>query len=456
MIGGRRGLRAALLGMTVFLAPGAALATSLADTLVSAYRHSGLLEQNRATLRAADEDVAQAISTLRPVIGYTGDVTYANVLNDNRDLTASLGLSAELLLYDGGASRLAIDATKETVLITREQLLQIEQQVLLDAVFAHLEMRRAMAFLDLRQNNVRLIDRELSAARDRFEVGEVTRTDVSIAESRLASARSNLAAARGDLAAAEARYRQAVGIAPQDINEPSRNPEIAKTLDAALAVARRNHPAIRQAQRQVTLAELNIARAEAGLRPRLSARAGVSVNQDFDDASSVGVQLSGPIYRGGQIASLIRQAAARRDASRSNLHVVQHQVDANLRNVWSQLQVADASLAATRQQITAATVAFRGVQEEATLGARTTLDVLNAEQELLDARASAIASEINRVQAIYSVLSASGLLTVEHLGLGVVTYDPADYYNAVKDAPGTRPSAQGKQLDNLLKSLGRN
>ncbi|KAF0676778.1 TolC family outer membrane protein [Profundibacterium mesophilum] len=448
-------MRAAALVAAAILVPAAATAASLADTLVTAYRHSGLLEQNRATLRAADEDVAQAISTLRPVIGYTGDVTYANVLNDRRDLTATLGLNADLLLYDGGASRLAIDATKETVLITREQLLQIEQQVLFDAVLAHLDMRRAMAFLDLAQNNVRLIDRQLSAARDRFEVGEITRTDVSIAESRLASARSSLASARGDLAAAEASYREAVGVAPSDIREPQSTPRIADSLDAALAIARRNHPAIRQSQRQVTVAEINVARAEAGLRPRLSARAGVSVNQDFDDASSIGVQLSGPVYSGGQIRSLIRQAAARRDAARSNLHVVRHQVDANLRTVWSQYQVAIASLAATREQINAATVAFRGVQEEATLGARTTLDVLNAEQELLDARASAIASEINRTQSVYALLSASGLLTVDHLDLGIVTYDPAAYYNAVKSAPRTRPSAQGKQLDDLLKSIGR-
>ncbi|RVT85519.1 transporter [Rhodobacteraceae bacterium CCMM004] len=449
-------VRRAALAAALTVAAGPALAqTTLADTLITAYRHSGLLEQNRATLRAADEDVAQAIAALRPVIRYSGRVTYANPLQSNDNLSASLGLTGDLLLYDGGSSRLAVDAAKEAVLATREALIGIEQDVLFNAVTAYLSVRRAQAFVELRQNNVRLITRELRAAEDRFEVGEITRTDVAIAQARLAGARSAVATAQGDLAEARAFYRAAVGVAPGSLAPPPPAPRTADSLDAAQTVARRTHPSIRQAMRQVTQAEINIARAEASMRPNLSARAGVSLDQDFNDSSSIGLELSGPIYQGGQLTSLYRQAQARRDAARAALHVVRHSVDQNVANAWAQLMVAGASLEASQQEIRAATTAFRGVQEEATLGARTTLDVLDAEQELLDARAAAISAEISRYQAVYALLSSMGLLTVEHLQLGIVTYDPAAYYNAVKDAPVRKVSPQGEKLDRILKGLAR-
>lgn len=167
-------------------APVATSAETLADTLATAYRNSGLLEQNRALLRAADEDVAVTVSRLRPILNWSADVTRTfgrtrgangRVSVDSTD--ASIGLTAQLLLYDFGRTGLQIEAAKETVLATRETLRSIEQQVLLRAVVAFMNVRRNSEFVSLRQNNLRLLEQELRAAQDRFEVGEVTRTDVA-------------------------------------------------------------------------------------------------------------------------------------------------------------------------------------------------------------------------------------------------------------------------------------
>ena len=431
----------------------AARAESLTDALISAYRHSGLLEQNRALLRAADEDVAQSVAALRPVLGYALSSTYSTLTSST---TGNLQLTASMLLYDFGRSHLRVDVAKENVLALREALVGVEQSVLLRAVAAYVGVQRDAAIVSLRENNVRLITQELRAANDRFEVGEVTRTDVAIAEARLASAQSARAAASGDLTMAREEYRAATGHYPGELLPPPALPATAETLDSARAVARQKHPDMLQAQRSVKISELNIAIAAGAVKPSLSGTALVSVDQDGTESSSVGLTFSGPIYQGGALASAHRQAAAQRDISRAGLHITRLAVDQNVGNAWSQLAVAKVELQATEQQIRAARVAFRGVREEATLGARTTLDVLNAEQELLDAEASKVSAQTDRYIAAYDLLAAMGLLTVNHLRLGIATYDPAAYYNAVKSAPTYRVSPQGKKLDSLLKALGKN
>jgi len=214
-----------------------------------------------------------------------------------------------------------------------------------------------------------------------------------------------------------------------------------------------NHPSIAAAQQGVTAAELSIKAAEAALGPSVSLRGGVTLDEEADTTESLGLTISGPIYSGGQLASAIRRAAAQRDAARASLHVTGQSVAQSVGNAFAQLRVARASSEASELQIRAAETAFRGVREEATLGARTTLDVLNAEQELLDARANAISAQADEVIASYQVLAAMGLLTAEHLGLAVQTYDPAAYYNMVKDAPAGL-SQQGRALDRVLQSIG--
>ncbi|MDJ0626867.1 MAG: TolC family outer membrane protein [Rhodobacter sp.] len=447
-------LAAAVAAASLFASP-PARAETLTDALISAYRHSNLLEQNRALLRAADESVAQAVARLRPVINFIASAGYADPRPTTDNYTASIALTAELELYTSGSNKLGIDAAKEAVLATREGLISVEQNVLLAAVAAYMEVIRAAEFVALRQNNVRLITQELRAARDRFEVGEVTRTDVSIAQARLAAARAGLAAAQGDFTVAREAYKAAIGNYPGNLRRPSRPPMTAKSVDAAKAVAVRTHPLIRQRQREVTVAELNVLIAKAAMKPSVTGSLSTGLDQDRNASNSVTLRLTQPIYHGGRLSSLLRQAIATVDADRAELLQAVVTTKQDVGNAWSNLAVAIASTEANARQVRASQVAFNGVREEATLGARTTLDVLDAEQELLDARAALVESEIQQFVAVYTLLATMGLLTVEHLKLGIVTYDPAAYYNAVKNAPTRYVSPQGEKLDRVLKSLLR-
>ena len=448
-----------LVAMLMVAAP-AARAETLADALIAAYRNSNLLDQNRAVLRAADEDVAIAVSGLRPVIAFAAQAGYARseFLNPvggrsvSEGLSSSISLTADYTLLDFGRGAVAVEVAKESVLATREALVAVEQGVLLSAVQAYVDVRLAQEIVGLRQSNFRLITQELRAARDRFEVGEITRTDVAIAEARLASSRASLAAAEGDLMVARESYKAATGAYPGRLAGLPATPKTALSLEDAQAVAQRTHPAIRQAQREVTIAELNVARGKAGMKPSLTARATLSVDGDGLDNQSLGLNLNQTLYAGGKLSALYRKALAGQDATRAGLHQTSVQVAQNVGNAWSNLAVTAASIDASSRQITAAQTAFDGVREEATLGARTTLDVLDAEQELLDARASRLEAEAGRYVGVYVLLSSMGLLTADHLQLGIPTYDPAAYYNAVKTAPAT--SAQGRKLDKILEKIG--
>ena len=448
-------LRKAALSLILTLGlAGAATAESLSDALTHAYEHSGLLDQNRALLRAADEDVAIAVAATLPVINWSANANYASPRRQGSDLiTATAAISGELVIYDGGAGQLAVDAQKELVLGTRQALRNVEQQVLLRAVEAYMNVRREAEFVALRENNVRLITQEFRAAQDRFDVGEVTRTDVSLAEARLAAARSLLAAAQGNLARAAEEFRAAVGRAPQN-PRPVNPAPVSRGLAEAKDFAVRNHPSLLEVRHSVAAAELNILRAEAAMRPRVTLNGQVATDSEFNGSRSIGVQASGPIWQGGRLSAQVRQFMARRDAARAGLHVTRHGIEQQVANAYAFLEVARASRQASDQQQRAATMAFRGVREEATLGARTTLDVLNAEQELLDAQASVISAQADEVIASYSLLAAMGLLTAEHLRLPVQQYDPAAYYNLVKDAP-TVTSEQGQALDRVLRAIGQ-
>lgn len=463
-------LRASFIAVGVVIGSAqAAMTETLADALVGAYNHSGLLEQNRALLRAADEDVATAAAALLPIVNWAADVTrtvgdsvstgFAGGLQSNDILTttATIELIAQWQLYDFGADSARIEAQKETVLATRARLTSIEQQILLRAVAAFMNVRREVENVALRQNNVRLLTEELRAARDRFDVGEVTRTDVALAEAALAEARSGLAAAEGNLVQARAEYRNAVGRNPGNLTPPRALPGVPRDPASARAVALRTHPSLAEAQRRVAAAELLISAAERDMKPTvtLNSRIGVEDNLNssaFSNTGSIGVEIGGPIYQGGRLSSLARRAMATRDSERSNLHIVRHDVEQDVSNAFADLLSARAQLEASERQISAARIAFQGVREEATLGARTTLDVLDAEQELLDAQANRIAAQANQYIAAYSLLSAQGLLTAERLRLPVQIYDPSAYYNLVKDGVAKK-SRQGRQLDRVLRAL---
>lgn len=455
------GVAAALTIVAGLAAPIQAQAQSLADTLVAAYNNSGLLEQNRALLRASDEDLAQTVASLRPVVSYVADASWVDPLAfpGANNTSSSLGLQLSWLISDFGRTQLATDAQREVILATREALRNVEQQVLFRAVSAYAGVLSAQAVVQLSRNNVEVLEEQLRASQDRFEVGEVTRTDVSLTEAQLAAARAQLAAAQGTLDRAREEYRAATGIAADNLQQPPAAPATPATEDAGQALARQQAPALLQAQREVTVAELGVLVAEASLRPRLDLIGSTGVDNgftsDFDDSSSVRLQLSGPIYQGGGLTSGIRQAQARRDAARGALINTQFAVTQAVANSYVNRDVADATIAATNAQVEASRLALEGAREEQQLGARTTLDVLILEQDFLDAETDRVTALTDRFVANFDILQAVGGLTVENLGLNVPTYDPAAYFNAVRGAPNTLVSPQGEQLDQVLRSLMR-
>ena len=449
-----RGFLAAVAVSVLGFAAPPAQAETLADALASAYKNSQLLDQNEALLRAADEDVAQAVARLRPVVSFVAQAQNTQTTPDlaTDGLQSTLSLAAQWTLFDFGRNRLGVEIAKETVLATREALKGLESQVLLSAVSAFVDVRLQAEIVALRQSNVRLITQELRAAQDRFEVGEVTRTDVAIAEARLAAARSGLAAAQGDFQVARERYRAVVGDYPGNLAGLPPLPATARSMEEARMIALRTNSSILQAQRQVTVAQLGTEAAKAATRPSIDLDATISQGLDEDvRRDSLSLSFNQTLYAGGSLSSAYRAALAQKEAAEANLLQTTITVGENVGNAWTALEVAAASIQAGALQVQAAQTAFDGVREEATLGARTTLDVLNAEQELLDARNTRLQAEAQRYVGVYTLLSQMGLLTVEHLNLGVPTYDPSVYYNAVKNAPAT--STQGKRLQRILDKI---
>lgn len=444
-----------------------AAAQTLGDALVSAYKNSNLLDQNRALLRAADEDVAQSVAALRPVIDFVLRSNYANsetvrgvsfgtaagTRYSPESLSSSANLTASITLYDGGAGRLAVGAAKETVLATRQALIGVEQNVLLSAVQAYMNLRQAEDIVALRQSNVRVLSRELEASRDRFELGEITRTDVAIAESRLAAARAELASAEGAVMIGRETYILAVGEPPRNLRQPPRPPVTARSVEEAKRIARAQHYSIRQTQHELAAAELNVQRANTRFGPSVTGSLSVGHNDRGLVDRSVGINLTQRLYQGGGLSAAYRQTLARRDAVRSRLHHQVAIVEQAVGEAWARRIVARTSIEATDRQIVAARAAYDGVREETKLGARTTIDLLNAEQELLEAQAQRLQAVTSDYVAHYQLLSAMGYLTVEHLKLGIPTYDVTGYYNAVKNAPAA--SARGKRLDRIMETIGR-
>ncbi len=462
-------VRAAALTTAIALSaiPGRAVwADNLTDAFIGAYNTSGLLEQNRALLRAADEDVAIALSALRPIINWavqvSQDYTRArtnNVVTTNEPSRFFTGLTLNQLVYDGGASILGKQSAQETVLATRQSLIDIEQGVLSRAASAYLDVLLQEETVAIRQNNVEVSAEELRASNDRFEVGEVTRTDVALSEAQLAGSQADLAVARGDLDIAQAEYVNAVGNAPgRTAGQPSL-PSLPRSEAEAISLAQRNHPAILSAQHQVRALDLIVQQQRANLGPNVSLDADAGVTERYDNSdyindASVSLTFRQPIYAGGRLAANVRRAMAQRDGSRANLLNVQKNITQGVTNQYAAFQAASASLRASTERVRASQVAFDGIREEATLGARTTLDVLNAQQDLLDAQLAEVRSRTERTRAAYDLLQAQGLLTAERLGLAVQIYDPTLYYNLVKKAPA-QVSKQSRDLDRVLKALRR-
>ncbi|WP_332680596.1 TolC family outer membrane protein [Bosea sp. (in: a-proteobacteria)] len=432
-----------------------ALAQTMDSALSRAYSANPTLNAQRAAVRATNENVPQALSGYRPRINASADIGASisdsafpagaqgpgspRTQSNARLAPRGAGITIDQNIFDGGKTRSSVSQAESQVLGARAALLNTEQNVLLDAATSYMNVLRDTAILNLNRNNVEVLEEQLRQTRDRFQVGEVTRTDVAQAEARLSQAQSQAILAESNLKTSIARFRQNVGTEPRKL-APGRPVEnlLPKSLPAALNIALAGHPAIIAALHGVDAAELQVKVTEADLYPVLGVRGTVAQRYDtqfFGDnrtTASAVATLTIPIYEGGQIYSRTRQAKETAGQRRIEVDTSRDSVRAAVVSAWGGLEAAKAQIVAAQAQVQAAETALAGVREEAKVGQRTTLDVLNAQQELVIARSTLVTAQRDRVVASYSVLSASGKLSAQTLRLKTEPYDARKHYDQVK------------------------
>ena len=439
---------AGLVGCFALAGTGASLADSLTAAMVSAYENNPTLNAARAALRATDENLAQAKGGYRPRVVASGDYGVATSSVDpvggDRFHTGSnpAGVSITVTqdLFRGFRTRNAIKGAKSAIFAGREGLINEEQNTLLSAVEAYMNVVRDSAVVNLNVQNLSVLREQLRSVQDRFDVGEVTRTDVAQSEAGVQQAISQLLEAESNLAASQASYRQVVGRNPNRLSYPKSFPlPLPKNLKTALASALSEHPAIKSSEHGVEAAEYNVKTITGELLPTISLEASAtrrwessSSVQVADSASLVG-RLTIPIYQQGVVSSRVRQAKQTRSQRRLEADATRDQVRAAVVSAWAGLDAARGQEIADQAQINAAELALSGVREEERVGQRTILDVLDAQQNVLSARVNLTSTQRNKVVAAYSLLSAMGRLTARSLGLSVREYSPEVHTEAIKD-----------------------
>ena len=438
---------ALVLALTI-AAPGPAASETLEETLIAAYLTNPELAAQRADLRATDEGVSQAISNWRPTVEMNSSIgrEYNNsslrtgtARSQNRD-PKSVGLDVTQPLFRGGRTLAETSEAENTVLAERARLTSQEQDVLLAAATAYLDVFRDQAVLQLNTNNEDVLARQLEAAQDRFQVGEITRTDVHQAEARLAQATADRIQSEANLEASRAAYRTVTGISPTNAFDlPASPPGAPPSKDSAVQEAALNNPLVIAAQYDERAAVDNVDLVWGELLPELELS--LSANRDLDsssandrvDSAEALVSLTVPLYQSGSVHSRVREA--KQDAARLRQIVDQQRrsVTEQATRAWENLQAADARVNSFQTQIQAATVALDGVQREAAVGSRTVLDVLDAEQELLNARVSYITAQRDAGVAMFELLSSVGRMTAHHLQLPVDLYDPDSHYREIRE-----------------------
>jgi outer membrane protein len=444
-----------------------AWAETLDSALVQAYLNNPSLNSQRAAVRATDENVPQALSGYRPKVSISATggqqslssttrvvspnlpanvppnnpATYA--IQSGYNTPVALGATITQTLFNGFQTANKTRQAESQVLAARATLRVTEQTVLLNAATAYMNLLRDTAVLELQRRNVEVLQEQLRQTRDRFNVGEVTRTDVAQSESRLAQGRSQVLTAEATYKASAATYRQVIGVNPSNLTPGSPVDRFSpKTLPASVSLATGTHPAVTTAEYNVDAALRAVKVAEAALYPTASVTGNFSKNYEVVgslntiesyNASVLGT-LSVPIYQGGANYSLVRQAKETLGQRRLDLDVARDQVRQTTVQSWGQLEAAKSTVDSTQAQVQAAEIALNGVREEARVGQRTTLDVLNAQQELVNARVALVGAQRDRVVASYTLLAAVGRLSPEVLGLHVPVYQPQIHYQQVRDS----------------------
>ena len=447
-----------ILLLSVVSIPVVASADTLEWALVQAYQNNPQINSQRAAVRATDETVPQALSGYRPKFSLSGSLAEQYIDTHSKSTSSgttsysstfgntaitSYGVTGTQTLLNGFQTASRTRQAESQVSAARENLRLSEHAVLLAAVTAYMNLLRDAAILDLQRRNVEVLAEQLRQTRDRFNVGEVTRTDVAQAESRLAGGRSSMLTAESNYTTSRATYRQVIGVeagkltaaAPVDRLSP-------RVLPQAVEAARARHPSVTVAMYNVDIAQLQVRIAEGALYPTLTLQANAqqtngstsSLNTLQSSAASVTGQLSIPLYQGGAEYSVIRQAKETLSQQRLNLDTGREQAQQTVVQSWGQLETAKAQIQATEAQVAAAEIALNGVREEARVGQRTTIDVLNAQNELVSARVALVTAQRDRVVASYTLLAAVGRLAIPVLGLKAPAYDPMVHYQQVRDS----------------------
>jgi|SRR5271165_249452 len=453
---GPRGvLRSALLATVavVTIGAGGAGAETMNGALVKAYLTNPDINSQRATVRQTDENVPTANAGYLPKVSAVGTagVQHANgneIIPSSPEVRyatgaypRSYGVQASETVFDGYQTINKIRGAESDVLAARETLRNTEQTTLLSGVQAYMDVLQNSAIVDLDRNNVDVLKEQLRETKDRFTVGEVTRTDVAQAEASLASANATLLSDQAVLEASVATYRQVIGDEPKTLApvKPIVRP-LPSTLPEAVNISQVEHPAIVAQEHGVDAALLSIKIAEGALYPQASVSA--QVTQAYDVNSTPGMrqfsaqilgQLTIPIYQGGGEYAAIRQSKESLTVQELKADSTRDQIRQNVVASWGRYQAAIGVVKAARASVAANEVALAGVREEAKVGQRTTLDVLNAQQALLSARTQLVRAEHDQVVFSYALLSAVGRLNVPTLGLAVAEYDPTVHFDQVKD-----------------------
>ena len=434
--------------ITVVGIAASASAQTLEETLVRAYEGNPTLKSERARLRATDEGVPQALSNWRPTVVVSGsygwernDATTTRPQAKEADITEPLSASLTIRqnLYRGGRNIAATEKAQNNVKADRARLSVVEQSVLLSAARSYADVVRDQAVLQLNNNNERVLLRQLEATQDRFRVGEVTRTDVSQAESRLSRARADRIAAEGNLTGSRASYENVVGEVPGTLKAAKPLSYLPKSLAEAVELAKKNNFTVRQTRFVERAAENNVREITGELLPTFSLKGSLSTNEEAvnrnSDSQTVAVtaQVSMPLYSAGSVTSRVREAKQFVSHRRDEFNQAVRDATEAATGAWQTLETGRAQIQAFSAAVKAAEIALDGVREEANVGSRAVLDVLDAEQELLDARVGLVRALRDELVATYQLRQAVGELTAQKLGLPVALYNVEVNYRRVRN-----------------------
>ena len=437
--------------------PAPVLADTIEAALVRAYQNNPQLNAQRASVRSTDENVPQALSGYRPKVALTASAGYQYTdtnLTSGGSPTAivrtevhganaprAAGLTVTQTLYNGNQTANKTRAAESQVSGAREGLRVLDEAVLLSAATVYMDYLRDSAIVEVQKSNVRVLEQTLKQTRDRFNVGEVTRTDVAQAEAQLAAGKTQELTAEANLVTTRANFRRIIGNEPVALAPGSPVDRfLPATLPSAIELSLIENPNVTAAMYGIDVNFLQVKVNEGALLPTVTLQA--SVQQSYEQqmtifrtfGASAIAQISAPIYQGGAEYSLIRQSKENLAQQRLNLEQVRDQTRANTVTAWGQLVAGKAQVASAQAQVTASEIALNGVREEAKAGQRTTLDVLNAQQALVNARVALVTAQHDRVVASYAVLSAVGRLSPQVLNLSTTTYDASVHYQQVRDS----------------------